>query len=317
MSIAIKEVDRVEILTLQDNYIDLVAGDNTDIIQRASFLKGLEFRNTILAEHGFAALITIAADSSTHTMLFDFGFSEFGAAFNAEALAADLSSVEALALSHVHNDHTGGFDKLVGMIGKKGIPFVVHPAGLRDSRYVKISEDFKILFPPLTREQIQSAGVELVESSEPYSLFNDSLLFLGEIPRKTDYEQGLPNAYFEENGEEKKDNFEDDTGIVMNLKGKGLVVLSGCAHAGIINTVTYAREITGINKVHVVMGGFHLTGPQLKPIIQPTTESLKAIGPDYVIPTHCTGRNAVNYIEKEMPNQFLLNMVGTKLTFTA
>lgn len=317
MAITIKEVDRVEILTLQDNYIDLAAGGNTDIIQRAMPLKGLEFNNSILAEHGFAALITVAVNSSTHTMLFDFGLSEFGAAFNAEALAADLSTVEALALSHGHPDHTGGFEKLMGMIGKKGIPFVVHPAGLRDSRYLKISEDFKILFPPLTREQIQSAGVELVESSEPYSLLNDTLFFLGEIPRKTDFEQGMPNAFWEENGEERKDNLEDDTGIIMNLKGKGLVVLSGCAHAGIINTVNYAREIAGIDKVHVVMGGFHLTGPQFEPIIQPTTESLKAVEPDYVIPTHCTGRNAINYIEKEMPNQFLLNMVGTKMTFTA
>ena len=317
MSITIKEVDRVEILTLQDNYIDLAAGGNTDIIQRAIPLKGIEFNNSILAEHGFAALITVAANSSTHTMLFDFGLSEFGAAFNAEALAADLSTVEALALSHGHPDHTGGFEKLMGMIGKKGIPFVVHPAGLRDSRYLKISDDFRILFPPLTRELIESAGVELVESSEPYPLLDNYLFFLGEIPRKTDFEQGMPKAFYEDNGEEKKDNLEDDTGVIMNLKGKGLVVLSGCAHAGIINTINYAREITGLDKVHVAMGGFHLTGPQFEPIIQPTTEALKSLDPDYIIPTHCTGRNAINYIEKEMKDRFLLNMVGTKLTFTA
>ena len=182
---------------------------------------------------------------------------------------------------------------------------------------IKRREDFKIFFPLLTRDQIQSSGLELVESSEPYSLFDDRILFLGEIPRKTEFEQGLPNAFYEEDGEEKKDNMEDDTGIIMNLKGKGLVVLSGCAHAGIINTINYAREITGIDKIHVAMGGFHLSGPQFEPVIQPTTESLKAIGPDYVIPTHCTGRNAINYIEKEMPDRFLLNMVGTKLTFTA
>ncbi len=317
MAIILKEVNRVEILTLQDNYIDLVAGGNSDIIQRAIPLKGLEFNNSILAEHGFAALVTVATNSSTHTLLFDFGLSEFGAAFNTKALNADLSSVEAIALSHGHPDHTGGFKQLVEMTGKKGIKFVLHPAGLRDSRYIKISEDFKILFPPLTREHVQSVGLELVESARPYPLLEDSILFLGEIPRKTDFEQGMPNAFYKENGEEKKDNLEDDTSIIMNLKGKGLVVLSGCAHAGIINTVNYAREITGINKIHVVMGGFHLSGPQFEPIIQPTTEALKALDPDYIIPTHCTGRKAINYIEKEMPEKFLLNMVGTKLTFTA
>jgi 7,8-dihydropterin-6-yl-methyl-4-(beta-D-ribofuranosyl)aminobenzene 5'-phosphate synthase len=95
------------------------------------------------------------------------------------------------------------------------------------------------------------------------------------------------------------------------------VVLSGCAHSGIVNTVEYAREITGINKVHVVMGGFHLTGPAFEPIIGDTIESIKRIGPDYVIPTHCTGRKAILAFERAMPGRFLVNMSGTKLTFAA
>ena len=95
------------------------------------------------------------------------------------------------------------------------------------------------------------------------------------------------------------------------------MVLSGCAHSGIINTVEYAREITGIDKVHVIMGGFHLTGPAFEPIIDATVKSIKQIGPDYVIPTHCTGRKAILAIEKAMPSQFLTNMSGTKLTFVA
>lgn len=103
----------------------------------------------------------------------------------------------------------------------------------------------------------------------------------------------------------------------MNLGSKGLVVLSGCAHSGIINTAEYAREVTGINKVHVIMGGFHLTGPAFEPIIDDTVKSMKQIGPDYVIPTHCTGRKAILAIEKAMPSQFLANMSGTKLTFMA
>jgi 7,8-dihydropterin-6-yl-methyl-4-(beta-D-ribofuranosyl)aminobenzene 5'-phosphate synthase len=311
------EVDQVEIVTLQDNFIDLAAGGNTDIIQRAMPLKGIEFNNSILAEHGFAALVTVTTNGTSHNLLFDFGLSEFGAAFNAEALAADLSSVEAMTLSHGHPDHTGGFKKLTERIENKPIPFLLHPAALRECRYLKISEDFKIFFPALTREMIRSAGAELVESKKPYSLFEDRMIFLSEIPRKTDFEQGMPNAYYEENGKEKKDNLEDDTGIMVNLKGKGLVVLSGCAHSGIVNTVKYAMEISGIEKVHAVMGGFHLSGPQFEPVIQPTTDALKAIDPDYIIPTHCTGRNAINHMEQEMPDRFLLNMSGTKLTFTA
>jgi 7,8-dihydropterin-6-yl-methyl-4-(beta-D-ribofuranosyl)aminobenzene 5'-phosphate synthase len=103
----------------------------------------------------------------------------------------------------------------------------------------------------------------------------------------------------------------------MNVKGKGLVIVSGCAHAGIVNTLIYAMNVTGIKKVYAVMGGFHLSGPLFEPIIDRTTEELRKINPTYIVPTHCTGRKAIANIEKEMPSQFILNMSGTKLTFAA
>lgn len=317
MGISLNPLDRVEILTLQDNYIDIASGDNTDIIQRALPLKDGEIKNTILAEHGFSALITVSAGDRAKTLLFDFGLSEFGAAFNADALNVDLTAVEAMALSHGHMDHTGGFQQLVQKVDTQGVPLVVHPAAFRRPRYLKITEDFKVYFPAFTREMVQEAGIDLVESSDPYPLLDGDLLFLGEVPRETAFEKGMPNAYYEQDGAEQFDAIEDDTAVVMNLKGKGLVVLSGCAHAGIINTVNHARTVTGIDDIHAVMGGFHLTGRHFEPFIKPTAEALQAFDPDYVIPTHCTGRNAINYIEQEMPEQFLLNMAGTKLTFTA
>jgi len=103
----------------------------------------------------------------------------------------------------------------------------------------------------------------------------------------------------------------------MHLKNKGLVVLSGCAHAGIVNTVQYAREVTGIDKVHVIMGGFHLSGALFEAIIGRTIEELKKLDPDYLIPCHCTGRKAVMEIEKAMPDKFILNMSGSRMTFAA
>jgi len=317
MSISLNPVDRVEILTLQDNYIDIASGDSTDIIQRAVPLKDGEIKNTILAEHGFSVLITVSAGDRARTLLFDFGLSEFGAAFNAEALHADLTAVEAMALSHGHIDHTGGFRQLVQKVGKKGITLVVHPAAFRHPRYLKITADFKVYFPAFAREMVQEAGLDLVETIEPYPLLDGDLLFLGEIPRETAFEKGMPNAYYEQDGEERFDAIEDDTAVVMNLKGKGLVVLSGCAHAGIINTVNHAKKVTGIDSIHAVMGGFHLTGKHFEPFIKPTSGALKAFNPQYVVPTHCTGRNAINYIEQEMPEQFLLNMAGTKLTLAS
>jgi 7,8-dihydropterin-6-yl-methyl-4-(beta-D-ribofuranosyl)aminobenzene 5'-phosphate synthase len=101
----------------------------------------------------------------------------------------------------------------------------------------------------------------------------------------------------------------------MNLKDKGLVILSGCAHAGIVNTVRYAIHTTGIDRIHAIMGGFHLSGPFFEPLIDETTRELQKMNPTYIIPTHCTGRKAIMEIEKKMPEQFILNMAGTKLTF--
>ncbi|MBW2591423.1 MAG: MBL fold metallo-hydrolase [Deltaproteobacteria bacterium] len=128
---ALKALDPVYIipthLTLQDNYIDLTAQDNSDVVTRALPLKGLEVKNSILAEHGFSAVVTVTRDDVSHSILFDFGFSEHGAAFNADALGVDMTTVEAFALSHGHLDHVGGIDQLSQRVGKKGIDLVLHP----------------------------------------------------------------------------------------------------------------------------------------------------------------------------------------------
>ena len=152
-------------------------------------------------------------------------------------------------------------------------------------------------------------------TDKPYPLLGNTVLFLGEIPKQTDFEKGWALPHCQKDGKEVWDAIEDDTSIVMNLKDKGLVIISGCAHAGIVNTVRHAMSVTGIDKVHAIMGGFHLSGPFFEPIIDRTTEELKKINPDFIIPTHCTGRKAIMAMEKQMPDQFILNMAGTKLTF--
>lgn len=311
----LRVADKVEILTLQDNYIEITAMDNSAVISRALPLKAGEFRVSVLAEHGFSALVKTTAGKETHTLLFDFGFSADGAAQNAKALGIDLTEVEAAALSHGHMDHTGGMQKLAALIGKKNIPLVVHPSVFKSPRYLKYSEEYRVNLPQLTREAVREAGLTAIESDKPYLLLDNTVLFLGEIPRRNDFEKGIPVAYWQKNGEEIRDAIEDDTSVVMHLKNKGLVILSGCAHAGIINTVKYAIEATGIDKIHAVMGGFHLSGPLFEPIIGRTVAELRKFHPDYVIPAHCTGRKAVLAVEREMPEKFLLNMAGTKLTF--
>lgn len=318
MDIKLKEVDKVEILTLQDNYVDLAAMDNTNIVHRAMPVKDHEIKNSILAEHGFSAIVSVTADNQSRSILFDFGFSEQGAAINVDALGVDLSPIETLVLSHGHMDHFGGLGALVEKIGKKDLELVLHPTAFRKSRYIKVSEDLKIKLPPLSEEKIRAAKVSVVESKDPKALLDGMVYFLGEIPKKTEFERGFPRMHYDDaDGQSKWDPIEDDTALVAHIKGKGLVILSGCAHSGIVNTLKYAQEVTGVDELYVVMGGFHLTGADFEPIIETTTEALKDLDPAYIVPTHCTGRKAVANIEKEIPDKFLLNMSGTRMVFSA
>ena len=312
---ALRAVEKVEILTLQDNYIEMTAMDNNAVVTRAMPLKDGEIKASVVAEHGFSVLVKTTMEGKTHTLLFDFGFSENGAAQNAQTLGVDMKEVEAVALSHGHSDHTGGMAKMTALIGRTNIPFVVHPAAFKLPRYLKFGEDFKINFPKLTREMVKQAGLSAIETEKPCPMLDDTALFLGEVPRATDFEKGWPLPHCQKDGKEVWDPIEDDSSIVMNLKDKGLVILSGCAHAGIVNTVQYAMKVTGINKIHAVMGGFHLSGPLFEPLIDRTAEALQTFHPAYVVPTHCTGRKAIMEMEKQMPQQFILNMAGTKLTF--
>jgi 7,8-dihydropterin-6-yl-methyl-4-(beta-D-ribofuranosyl)aminobenzene 5'-phosphate synthase len=315
----LKEVDKVEVLTLQDNFIDLVAMDGTDIIHRASPLDGLEIRNSVLAEHGFSSLIMITSEGKTKAMIFDFGFSEHGAAYNARILGADMNTVDAVALSHGHSDHTGGFEQIADMISKdkRTVEFVAHPGVFTHPRYLKYGEDLKVYFPRFSRELVCNKGFKLVETKDPYPILDGNALFLGEIPRLTDFEKGFPIAHYEEDGVERQDPIADDTSVAMNLKGKGLVIVSGCAHAGIINTIHHAKSLSGMDMVHAVLGGFHLSGPLFESIIDRTIEELKRLDPRYIVPAHCTGRKASLGIEREMPDRFILNMSGTKLIFSS
>lgn len=315
--VILNAVDKAEILTLQDNYIDLTIRDNSEMVTRAMPMKEGGFRKSILSEHGFSSIIRATTGSQTRTMLFDFGFSEIGAVFNAEALGVNTSQIEVLALSHGHDDHAGGLERFVKMIGKPGIELFVHPSVFKAPRYLKYNEEQKIFFPAITRDALEKLEIRVVETREPRLMLDGDALFLGEIERSTDFEKGYPIARLLEDGREKFDAIEDDTSIAMNVKGKGLVILSGCAHSGIINTVYHAMKVTGIKDVRAIMGGFHLSGPLFESIIERTIEELHKINPGYIIPTHCTGRNAMMHIKEEMPDQFILNMSGTKLTFSS
>lgn len=310
----LQALDKIEIVTLQDNYTDLTVMDNSDLITRGGYPPQGGIKKPILAEHGFSLFIRTDRDHEVRTMLFDFGFSPTGAARNARKLGVDLQQVECLALSHGHADHWGGLKGLMKASGRRRMPLVMHPDVFRGSRYTK-QQDRIYRLPKLTRAYIEEAGVDLRETKAPYEMLGGNVLFLGEIERLTDFEGNATNSFYEERGEEKSDYFDDDSSIVMFLKGRGLVILSGCAHAGIINTVSYARKKTGEDQIYAVMGGFHLTDRKTKDQLSPLLRALQQINPQYIVPCHCTGRKASQWIEEAMPEKFILNMAGTKLTF--
>lgn len=163
----------------------------------------------------------------------------------------------------------------------------------------------------MTESTLKDAGAVLKKSEKAEPIVGGLIYTTGTVERKTAFEKGFPWAEAKIDEDWVTDPFRDDQGLIIKLKGKGLVVISGCAHAGIINTVEFAKKITGTDRVHSVMGGFHLTGKLFESIIQPTIEEMKKIQPDYIIPMHCTGWKAINRFAEEIPGKFLLNTVGT------
>ena len=316
LPIPIQAVNRIEITVLMDNYTDVLLG-NTDVVTRPVLRKGDEIsRNTLVAEHGLSILVTVYQGEESHRILFDTGHTEIGVPHNLRQLETDLSSIEAIVLSHGHMDHTGALYPIL-----KGLPkpmnLVVHPWAFHSPRLLKWPDGRINRLPDtLIRKELMNHGCKILESQEPVLLASGMILVTGEIERTTLFEKGFPMAMTVRNGELVPDPISDDQSLIIHLVGKGLVVISGCAHAGIVNTVLYSRKITGIEPVHAIFGGFHLTGPIFEPIIGETIAALREIGPKIIVPMHCTGWKAINLFSEAFPAAFVLNSVGSRYEFT-
>ena len=154
--IELKEVDQVEILSLSDNYNDIVTMDSNEIITRAAPIKDMEVKGSILAEHGYSAVVKTTAGEETHELFFDFGLSDVAVPYNAEKLGVDLSGIEAAVLSHGHMDHFGALIPMIEAIPNKPLPFYVHPSAFKENRYLRVGE-IRIKFPPAERAAWEKA----------------------------------------------------------------------------------------------------------------------------------------------------------------
>ena len=208
-------------------------------------------------------------------------------------------------------DHFGGITAVGKRIKRKNIPLTLHPAVFRTDRMVK-SGSIMTDMPCASEAEFKAAGFKIITSEDACFISGTDVLFLGQIPRITEFEKGAANLVCREGDRIVQDIMPEDTSLVIHLKGKGLIIISGCAHSGIINTVHYAMDVTGISDVHVVMGGFHLSGSGKEELIAQTVDAMHRINPDYIVPTHCTGREATEIFEKAMPEKFILNMAGTR-----
>ena len=306
----VREADKLEVAILVDNYTDLFMLQSTEVVKRL----GVPPPKAPVAEHGLSCLLKVYADSEEHVVLMDAGISAMTLFHNADLLNVDLSQVESVVLSHGHFDHFGGLAELLTRT-PEGIPLVFHPDAFLERRLKLPAIGLTVGLPTLEEKALTEAGAVLHETKHSSTLASDLVLVTGEVERVTDFERGFPWAEAKIDGQWVVDPFHDDQGVAVKVKDKGLVVIGGCSHAGIINTVKQAQKATGTDAVHAILGGFHLTGPVFEPIIEPTIEEMKEIGPDYVVPLHCTGWKATNQFAKEMPGQFLLNSVGTTYVF--
>ncbi|MGH9910842.1 MAG: MBL fold metallo-hydrolase [Nitrososphaeraceae archaeon] len=329
---SIQEIDQISITILMDNTTDFLLTDSGHAT-RPSFIQNEKFvLPPPVSEHGFSTLITIPKSerSTSNSFLFDTGVSENGVIHNADIFGIDLGRVDGIILSHGHFDHFAGLVNILKRMSPSSrqtnthnVDIFTHPdAFLR--RWEMFPDGKRAKCPVLDEQQLQQLGAKIHKDTGISRLPNEEsplLAVTGEIPRETSFEKGFPYQYAEDPGNEKNlvpdPLIKDDQAAVVNVSDKGLVILTGCGHAGVINTINYAKKITGINRIHAVVGGFHLPadGGIYEAAIEPTLKELQKANPDYLVPCHCTGWKATNRIIEAMPEKFIQSSVGTTLQF--
>jgi 7,8-dihydropterin-6-yl-methyl-4-(beta-D-ribofuranosyl)aminobenzene 5'-phosphate synthase len=311
-SVALRPVDRVEILSVMDNSIDVLMGD-TPIAKRLKRRSDAHFGPQLRAEHGVSMLVTTYVGGERDSFLFDTGVTLDGVLHNMDVLQIKGNELHAVVLSHGHTDHTRGLMGLIKRYGRPRVPIVLHPDAYLERKNIQPDGHESEHIPP-SKKDLEAEDVQIIEERGPTMLIGDHALVTGQIPRTTPYEKGNPRQVALIDGRWQPDPWiHDDQAIVINVKDKGLVVLTGCGHAGVINTLKSARQLTGVSQVHAVIGGFHLTGPIFEPIITPTVEALRQFNPGVIVPQHCTGWKATHLIAREFPEAFVPNSVGTTM----
>jgi 7,8-dihydropterin-6-yl-methyl-4-(beta-D-ribofuranosyl)aminobenzene 5'-phosphate synthase len=324
--IALEPVDEVVITTLVDNVYDALLSSD-ERVTRAPFGAGpaiapqFESGSTtvgLMAEHGFSALVSVRRGTTTTTLVFDTGLSPDAMVTNAGRLGLDLGGVQAVILSHGHFDHAGGLAGLAGKGGSRSLPMVVHPLIWTRRRMAVPGREPEEL-PTLSKAALEREGLTVIERRQPSLLVDGCVLVTGEVDRTTEFEHGMPSAHQAWNGSGWLPDrlVLDDQALVVHLRGHGLIVLTGCGHAGVINIVRHAQRLTGVSGLHALVGGLHLSGPAFEPTIGPTVSALCGLDPALLVPGHCTGWRAQHTLAAALPNSWVPGSSGSSFRLTA
>ena len=259
-----------------------------------------------LAEWGLSILIEVNGSK----ILMDTGFS-FSAAYNAQLLGKDLTEIDTMVLSHGHRDHTGGLCDVLRR--KRGeVEVVAHP-DIWENKCARIGESKKEHYSgiPFCRELLESLGARFNLAGKPVQI-GDRILTTGEIPMLSGYEKVDDNMFVKENGTLKPDGLADDLALIIDAEF-GLIVILGCSHRGIVNTLRHAQKLTGKEKIYAAVGGTHLF-PASKERLEKTAAELKEMGIQRLGVSHCTGFAASAWLAGEFGESFFLNNAGTRFS---
>jgi 7,8-dihydropterin-6-yl-methyl-4-(beta-D-ribofuranosyl)aminobenzene 5'-phosphate synthase len=324
--IALEPVDEVTITVLVDNVYDGLL-TNAGPARRtplprspsipAAVFEGGRVAAGLVAEHGFSALVRVRVGERTHTLLFDTGISPHGMADNLERLGIDVGEIVVVVLSHGHFDHAGGLEGLARLRRGSGLPITVHPE-VWTQRRILLPGNNEWPLPSVSRAALEKEGFGVIERRTPSLLLDGAVLITGEVDRTTEFEHGMKNHEAFRDGRWAPDPLIiDDQALVVHVRGRGLVVLTGCGHAGAINIARHACRLTSVDRLDALLGGFHLSGPAFEPVIEPTVAALTELAPSLLVPAHCTGFRAQHRLATALPDAFLPNSVGTSYTLAA
>jgi 7,8-dihydropterin-6-yl-methyl-4-(beta-D-ribofuranosyl)aminobenzene 5'-phosphate synthase len=325
--IALESVDQIRITILIDNLTDPLMVDQAGVTRvnwpraltgalptadaRVSPQTGVP--DVLIAEPGFSALVRVQVGDRERTLLFDTGVSPNGMAENMRRLGIDPSEIEVIVLSHGHWDHVTGMEGLARRLGRTRLPVTIHPE-FWSRRRISFPGLEPAELPATSRSSLEGMGFAIVEERQPSFLLDGAVLITGEVDRITLFETGFRGHQALREGAWHDDPLIlDDQALVVRVRDRGLVVLTGCGHAGIVNTVRYARRLTGEDTVAGVVGGFHLSGPMFEPIIEPTVDAFSELSPALLAPAHCTGWKAVHRLAARFPDAFVMSTVGTTI----